>query len=265
MAKGNLIIDSASDDSLNDRWTDDDQGRPLNGSPDKEQPTRDTLKRQLTQAALAAPTEMCDIPDDIYSMYFLSSYFGPGFWYALYVTALKMALYTFLMIDAIESPMPQNVDHKLLATQFLMLPVSVAIQEDLTHFFFTVANVHWSKEILEVFPDATCFKFFTASFFRGIDGFFSLLVNFVILLKADTVLTLFLNFAALQFLQTIDNIAFHLCIDGYLFETMETLANQVTEVKLPRKVHSVLNVFDSALFLLSYIGILLAWIVIQFK
>lgn len=263
MARGNLIS-SSEDDSVNEEWP-DAQTRPLNNSASSRPvPSRDTLKRQLSQAAIAAADEMVDIPDDVYSMFFLSSYFGPGFWYAAYVTALKMALYTFLIIDAVEAPIPDIVDRKLLATQFLMLPVAVAIQEDLTHFFFTIANVHYSKEILEVFPDATCFKFFTANFFRGFDGIYSLLVNFVILLKADTVLTLFLNFAALQFLQTIDNIALHLCMDGYLFDRMETLAHQVLEVKLPRKVNSVFNVFDSALFLLSYLGILAAWVVIQF-
>jgi hypothetical protein len=40
-----------------------------------------------------------------------------------------------------------------------------------------------------------------------VDGQFSLFVNFVILLSATQVLSLFLNFAALQFIQTIDIIA----------------------------------------------------------
>lgn len=168
------------------------------------------------------------------------------------------------MVDAFDQPIPRNVDRKVLAAQFLILPIAVAIQEDLTAFFFTVANVQYSREIQDAFPDASCFKFYLANFFRGIDGFFSLLVNIVILLKAETVLSLFLNFAALQFLQTIDNIALHLCLDGYLFDRLEYIALQVTEVKLKRKMHSIFNTFDSLLFLLSYLGILVAWIVIQF-
>ena len=225
---------------------------------------RAQLSKQLSQAAMAAPEELCDIPDDVYSMFFLSRYGGPAFWYAAYVTFLKMALYTFLMIDAIDQPIPDNVEKKVLAAQFLMLPIAVAIQEDLTAFFFTVANVQYSSEIQKVFKDASCFKFYVANFFRGLDGFFSLLVNVVILLKADTVLGLFLNFAALQFLQTIDNIALHLCLDGYLFERLEQIAYQVTQVKLPRKTNSVFNMFDSLLFLLSFAGIVVAWAVIQF-
>lgn len=40
-----------------------------------------------------------------------------------------------------------------------------------------------------------------------VDGCYSLLANFVVMLNAKTVLGLFLNFAALHFLQHIDNIA----------------------------------------------------------
>lgn len=225
---------------------------------------RAQLSKQLSQAAMATPEELCDIPDDVYSMFFLSRYGGLAFWYAAYVTFLKMALYTFLMIDAIDQPMPDQVEKKVLAAQFLMLPIAVAIQEDLTAFFFTIANTQYSSEIQTVFKDASSVKYYVANFFRGLDGFFSLLVNVVILLKADSVLGLFLNFAALQFLQTIDNIALHLCLDGYLFDRLEHIAYQVTQVKLPRKTKSIFNAFDSLLFLLSFLGIMIAWVVIHF-
>jgi hypothetical protein len=224
---------------------------------------RAMLTKTLSQAAMAVPEELCDIPDDVYSMFFLSENGGPAFWYPVYVTALKMALYTFLIIDAIDQPIPDELQRKVLLAQFLMLPIAVAIQEDLTAFFFTVANVEYSTQIQAVFPNATMQKFNAANLFRGLDGFYSLLVNFVILLKAETVLSLFLNFAALQFLQTIDNIALHLCIDGYLFEGLEQIAHQVTRVKLPRKKDSIFNVLDSVFFIVCYIGILIAWIVVQ--
>lgn len=175
-----------------------------------------------------------------------------------------MALYTFLMIDAVDQPIPDDLQRKVLLAQFLMLPIAVAIQEDLTAFFFTIANMEYSTQIQAVFPGASVQKYYAANFFRGLDGFYSLLVNFVILLKAETVLSLFLNFAALQFLQTIDNIALHLCIDGYLFERLEHIAHQVTRVKLPRKKNSIFNVLDSVFFIICYIGILIAWIVVLY-
>lgn len=210
MVKGNLAVfrdeseESDDDDDVEDRRALNPKSKP---SPDKSKPLpeRGQLTKQLSQAAIAAPEDLCEIPDDVYSMFFLSDYGGPAFWYGVYVTALKMALYTFLTVDAIDQPLPDDVEWKVLATQFLMLPIAVAIQEDLCSFFFTVSNVSYSNQIQSVFPGATSIKFYIANFFRGLDGFYSLLVNIVILLKANTVLGLFLNFAALQFLQTIDN------------------------------------------------------------
>jgi hypothetical protein len=277
-----------------------DDESPLRGDEDATEANvsparRSEMSKQLSQAVRASPNDMVGIPvsrrspvllrnhrppqgsaltmtsgfiritqDDVYSMLFLSSYGGPAFWYAGYVTFLKMALYTFLMIDAVDQPIPTDVDRKVLAAQFLMLPIAVAIQEDLTAFFFTVANVHYSHEIQGAFPDATCSKFYLANAFRGFDGCFSLAVNVVILLKANSVLALFLNFAALQFLQTIDNIALHLCLDGYLFDRLEQIAHQVMQVRLPRRVDSSHNTLDSLFFFLSFMGILVAWVVFHF-
>lgn len=242
----------------------DSSRKMIEGETNITEHRRGQLTRTLSQAAVAAPEDLCDIPDDVYSMFFLSSYGGPAFWYGAYVTALKVALYTFLTIDALDQPLQDEVEQKLLAAQFLMLPIAVAIQEDLCAFFFTVANVQYSPEIKQVFPGASYQKFMIANLFRGLDGFYSLLVNIVILLKADTVLTLFLNFAALQFLQTIDNIALHLCLDGYLGERLETIAFKVTQVKLPRKKNAFLNMLDSAFFMLCFVGLLAAWVWIQF-
>lgn len=264
MSLKNLQSDDLTERVKTEDETERDGDAGNRGANENAVDRRAQLSRQLSQAITARAEELCDIPDDVYSMFFLSNYGGPAFWYAAYVTALKMALYSFLMIDAIEQPVPKDVETKVLAAQFLMLPIAVAIQEDLTAFFFTIANVQYSSEIQKVFEDATCCKFYTANFFRGLDGFFSLLVNVVILLKADTVLGLFLNFAALQFLQTIDNIALHLCLDGYLFDRLEQIAYQVTQVKLPRKTNSVFNTFDSLLFMLSFVGIMVAWVLIHF-
>lgn len=228
---------------------------------------QDIRVRTLSQVATATTgeeEEMSDIPDDVYSMFFLSRWFGPAFWYALYIGLLKVIFYTFLTLDALGEPIPQNVGARVIATQFLMLPIAVAIQADMTAFFYTIANVKYSSAVQKSFPHASSLKFYLSNIFRGFDGFFSLLVNIIILLKASSVLALFLNFAALQFLQTIDNIALHLCLDGYLFDRLEHIARQVTMVKLPKRNHQFINSLDTVLFVLTFIGIVLAWLSFHF-
>jgi len=87
--------------------------------------------------------EYVSLPDDVYGMFFLSNLFGPAFWYSLYVFILKIALYTFLALDVSKKnrPDPDQVDKTVLAAQFLMLPVAVAMQEDLTATYYLLGKL----------------------------------------------------------------------------------------------------------------------------
>ena len=208
--------------------------------------------------------EWVEINDDVYNMFFLSRFGGQAFWYGLYIFVLKIALYVFLARDALAIPQPENVSEQVLITQFFMLPVAVAMQDDLIATYYLVANIKYSPLVKMESPHATKWKFHVANLCRGIDGMFSLLVNFVILLKATEVLSLFLNFAALQFLQTIDNIALRLCADGYLSERLEIVANQVMTTKLPNKTNALYRSMDSILFLSTFAALLIGWAFISF-
>ena len=208
--------------------------------------------------------EWVEINDDVYNMFFLSRVFGQAFWYGIYIFILKLTLYTFLALDAVDIPQPENISEQVLVTQFFMLPVAVAMQDDLIATYFMVANIKYSPLIKMQNPDATKWKFHVANFCRGVDGMYSLFVNFIILIKATEVLPLFLNFAALQFLQTIDNIALRLCADGYLSERLELVANSVMSTKLPNKRNRLYRSMDSILFLSTYSALLIAWAVISF-
>ena len=77
-----------------------------------------------------------------------------------------------------------------------------------------VANVRYDRAVLDISPDATEWKFTLAFLLRFVDGLYSLIINFVLLLISDEVLSLFLNFAALAFLQSIDDVAFRLAKEG---------------------------------------------------
>lgn len=176
------------------------------------------------------------ISHDVYNMFFLSNWFGPAFYYAFYVWFLKLALYTFLAIDAIDAmEVTYGVQKKVLAAQFLILPVAVAMQEDLINTYYMLANVKYSHEVQAQHRYASKLKYNISLFMRGADGIYSLFVNFVILVKATEVLSLFLNFAALNFLQHIDDIALRLAADGYLTDRLEQIANDVKRIKLPKK------------------------------
>lgn len=108
MRKGNLDVDLNDDDSSYSSGSSIDDGideaqqqrvglttaTPPSQSAMGSIPTdrRAMLTKTLSQAAMAVPEDLCEIPDDVYSMFFLSRIGGPAFWYPVYVTG-KQQLY----------------------------------------------------------------------------------------------------------------------------------------------------------------------------
>lgn len=169
----------------------------------------------------AGEVKFFDIPHDAYNMLFVAPWGSQAFYFAIYIFVLKITLFTLIAIDALETIRETKDDEgpsrTVLALQCLMLPVAVAMQQDLIVTYTLVANVHYSSRIRRHFPAATPSKYYLAVTLRGVDGVYSLLINFVVLLLATSARSLFLNFAALQFLQTIDNLAVHLARDVFFY------------------------------------------------
>lgn len=177
-----------------------------------------------------------------------------------------MALYTFLAVDVMRHvPGDLESDTLVAMAQFFMLPVAVAMQDDLTATYYLVANIKYDDSIRKQHPHALRWKFNVATACRFFDGLYSLLVNFVVMIYAETVLSLFLNFAALQFLQTIDNIALDLAADGYLSDRLETAAVSVQNASLPKRSESnKLRALDTVLFV-GTVGVLfIIWFLLSF-
>lgn len=168
---------------------------------------------------------------------------------------LKLALFTFLAMDLQKNTGGEFSQNDLLIrlTQFFLLPVAIAMQADLIYVYTRIANIRYDKKILEKSPYATEWKFALSFLLRFMDGLYSLIVTFVLLLVTDEVLSLFLNFAALQFLQNIDDIAFELASHGYLGDTMGDRCILVKQCSLPRRVGDrFTNSLDTILFLTTY-------------
>mmetsp|Transcript_27617 Transcript_27617/g.57114 ORF Transcript_27617/g.57114 Transcript_27617/m.57114 type:complete len:496 (-) Transcript_27617:155-1642(-) len=210
--------------------------------------------------------DMNELADDVYNMFFLSRPCGQAFWYALLIFALKTGLFVIIAIDLLTNKsFPDGSEVPLLVkcTQFLLLPVAVAIEEELIVTFFIYSNLKWSPVILELNPYAYKYKYHLGNMMRLIDGLLFLFINTSLLLQAVDILSMFLNFAALQFLQEIDNIALHLARDGYLTENLEEVANDVTLMKLPRNHNGMLQVLDSLLLFVTFVVLVVAWVLVQ--
>ncbi|EJK46789.1 hypothetical protein THAOC_34526 [Thalassiosira oceanica] len=205
--------------------------------------------------------DMAEIEDDVYNMFFLSDSFSAAFWYALMVWGLKLGLIIIIALDIYKN-MKVNADVPTIvrAAQFLLLPVNVAIQQELITTFFIYANLKWGKQILELNPGATKGKYHFANAMRFIDGLAFLFINTALLLQATEVLSAFLNFAALQFLSDIDNVALSLARDGYLSGSLEEVAGNVSLTKLPRNHNGTLQVLDSVAMTIIFLAIVIMYV-----
>jgi hypothetical protein len=157
-----------------------------------------------------------ELGEDVYSLIFISPICSLSFFFAAYMIVLKLILFTFLAVD-LYSRSSGAFDGKsalVRATQFFLIPVAIAMQQDLIHVYTRVANIRYDKSVREISPSATETKFALSFLLRFVDGLYSLIINFVLLLITDEILSSFLNFAALGFLQSIDDVAFHLAAQG---------------------------------------------------
>ena len=208
--------------------------------------------------------ERFELGDDVYSLIFISPVRTFPFFFGICAFLLKVILYSFLAYDLyLQSGGGAfgSKDPLIRATQFFLIPVAVAMQEDLIHVYTRIANIRYDPQIQEQSPAATEFKFALSFMLRYVDGLYSLIINFVLLLITDDGLSLFLNFAALGFLQSIDDVAFHLAANGYVGDNMEDKCALVRTIDLPKRVGDrFTNSLDSILFLATYAVMLAIYI-----
>merc|ERR1711957_926767 len=136
--------------------------------------------------------------------------------------------------------------------QFILLFVNVAFQEELITTFYIYANLKWSKHILKLNRGATKRKYHTANAMRFLDGLLFLTVNTALLFQATKPIGAMLNFAALMFLSR----------DGYLADSMETVAGDVLLMKLPKNHNESLQKMDTILLGVVLLIQFVAWIVV---
>lgn len=224
-------------------------------------------RKSLAEVLGLDDEDMAEIEDDVYNMFFLADSCSQSWWFAVIVFIMKVALIIIIAIDLWTNktfPKKEEVTAMVKTTQFLLLPVNVAVQEELITTFYIYANLKWSRHIRELSPGASKTKFHIANLMRFLDGLAFIFINTTLLLQATDVLGAFLNFAALQFLSSIDNVALHLARDGYLTENLETVAGDVLHMRLPKNHNDRLQVMDSLMLLILYLVQLVAWVMLMF-
>ena len=205
-----------------------------------------------------------DLAEDVYAFITVAPVCSMPFVFACGVIGIKYVVYGTLL-SGISFEDFDGADKAATAVKFFLIPVAVAMQEDLMAVYAGVANARYDSKVLEISEHATKFKFSLSYLLRLLDGLFSLSVNFSVMLSTDEVLNVFLNFAALHFLQNIDDVFYALVEKGFFGDRMEHMSTVCKQISWPRragtnKFSEFLTNLDTILFALTLLICLVIYV-----
>ena len=209
-----------------------------------------------------------DLAEDVYAFLFVAPVGSGPFCFALYVITVKVIIYGILMGD-INFLDVTGGSKSATAAKFFLIPVALSMQTDLMHSFFCMANITYCPSVLKISAYATKNKLLFSFGLRTMDGIFSLAVNFFLMLITTTTLNVFTNFAALYFLQDIDDVFYRLVELGFFGDKMEHLSTICKSITFPRRTgvdnerhywgYFRITHLDSIMFVLVFLALLLLY------
>ena len=104
---------------------------------------------------------------------------------------------------------PVNVDVTVKITQYLALAIGLIMEEEIPESLYLLRVVS-EKSLRSLEPDIQYSKFFVWSLARVVMGYLFLSNLFIFICRATSVIDIFFDVLALQFLQQIDDVAFRL-------------------------------------------------------
>ena len=132
-------------------------------------------------------------------------------------------------------------------SQFVACAVSVFTAEDfVSGIVFAGSRVLYSgvahqlegidnEEIIEASPPKISKKFELTNILRLTEGAMVILVSFIFIIQSRVVIDLWLNFAGVAFVGTLDDVAFHLATYNFFGMAAERVAYRVSTVKIHTK------------------------------
>ena len=252
---------------------------------DWRQLSREKSKKKYVQSQMLSYKQQgsYDIPEDVYAFITVAPVCSAPFMFACTVILIKYLVYGTLLWDIKRQGLYQlqlqddnlnqddtTADRVATAVKFFLIPVTVAMQEDLMAVYAGLANARYDPKVLEISEAATKAKFVLAYLLQLIDGMLSLSVNFLKMFTERDILDVFLNFAALHFLQDIDDVFYALVEKGFFGDDMEHMSTVCKQISWPRrsgttKCSQFLSNLDSLLFGITFLVCLVFYFLITLK
>ncbi|CAJ1969080.1 unnamed protein product [Cylindrotheca closterium] len=179
---------------------------------------------------------------DMYSILACWEWSTKPFWASLFVVFLQITLLSVLIVDLIGGAtvdnilnLPGNVEYTVRIAQAVAVPIAVFKQEDLREGIegIFLGMPHAFRGDIK-FQSMKPIKWRIGYFLRFAQGFLSMFASFILLIQAETVFDLLLNFLGIEFISDLDNLAFRLAGIGYFGITTRDCVNTISEAEFSK-------------------------------
>ena len=185
-----------------------------------------------------------DLSEDVYSILLICKYKSHAMLFSLGVVIFQFSVMTIILIDGFAgtSKMPVYVGVDIRISQALAIPLMLATQDDLIHGISCLFD-GYDPAIKDIAPHATKEKFVLVYCLQVAVGTLYLVSIMQLIIKSDTVISLFLNFAALSFISFIDDVFFLIARNFMITDHLGVLTRQLKNVTIPipKKTPSIDN------------------------
>ncbi|KAL3931030.1 MAG: hypothetical protein SGBAC_011499 [Bacillariaceae sp.] len=180
--------------------------------------------------------------ENIFSLMYIAPVSSGAFWFALLVSLFQTALPFLALLDLIILNDEEG--------NYLQLPNNVSIQVRVLAAMVLVLAVVQFWDLMEAVemlqkgpppsrsdipPGARAWKFYMSYTIQMIMGTLFQIAVFVFIMHSTTILDIFLNFAALEFITSVDEFAFAFAKRGYVSNGVKKACDEVSETKVLRR------------------------------
>jgi hypothetical protein len=221
----------------------DDTAAKASRMPQSDDISQPWQKMAVTDISPEDNNEGRDLQDDVFTLFFLSEPRSKPFLYSICVIALQYTIYGLLLFSLIEDDdpyrdkdnvlkVPAFVDTYVMVSQYIALLIAVVTQEDVMY-TIELITVGYDPAILVSHPSATRAYWVVSCLVRFLEGAVGVAIAFVFIVQSSTVIDIFLNFAAVEFVANLDNLGFTLAAAGLIGRAAQAATREAKEIKLP--------------------------------
>ena len=152
------------------------------------------------------------------------------------LTTMSLLLSDVLDHDAVDNPLgiPGGADFAVRCTQVLALFIAVVSQDEVRLSLNLITHGYDPQLLREqIYSDISMMKWLGSLLARLGVGCFGLILTFVLIIRAETVRDLLLDFTAIEFVLVLDNALFLLARWGYLAQELSEQADKIAYTHHP--------------------------------